>query len=158
MLQTVKSTAPAASPATASAAKEAWRACHELVFSERGRARMHEVCESLDLTPGLMRALLTIAPGQSRPMKGLAGEWHCDASYVTSLVDGLEARGVVERQAHPTDRRAKVIVLTEQGARMREEVLDRMHQPPPWFDVLEPDEVVALRDLLAKLVEAAAEP
>src|SRR3954451_2045067 len=139
-----------------SAAKEAWRSCHELVFSEQGRARMHAVCESLDLTPGLIKALLSIAPGQSRPMKELAGEWHCDASYVTSLVDGLEERGVVERQAHPTDRRAKVIVLTEDGARMRDEVLDRIHEPPPWFDVLSPDEAETLRDLLAKLVEAAA--
>lgn len=143
---------------TARAAKEAWRACHQLVFSEQGRARMQEVCESLDLTPGLMRALLTIAPGRSRPMKELAGEWHCDASYVTSLVDGLEARGVVERRAHPTDRRAKVIVLTEEGERMRDDVLDRIHEPPPWFDALAPDEVVALRDLLAKMVEAAAAP
>jgi DNA-binding MarR family transcriptional regulator len=140
----------------ASTAKEAWRSCHQLVFSEQGRARMHEVCESLDLTPGLMRALLTIPPGESRPMKQLAGEWHCDASYVTSLVDGLEERGVVERRAHPTDRRAKVIVLTDEGARMRDEVLDRVHEPPPWFDVLSEDEVGILRDLLAKLVSAAA--
>jgi DNA-binding MarR family transcriptional regulator len=139
-----------------SAAQEAWRSCHELVFSEQGRARMHAVCESLDLTPGLMKALLSIPPGQSRPMKELAGEWHCDASYVTSLVDGLEERGVVERRAHPTDRRAKVIVLTEDGARMRDEVLDRIHEPPPWFDVLSQDEAETLRDLLAKLVAAAA--
>jgi DNA-binding MarR family transcriptional regulator len=139
-----------------SAAKEAWRSCHELVFSEQGRARMHAVCESLDLTPGLMKALLSIPPGQSRPMKELAGEWHCDASYVTSLVDGLEGRGVVERRAHPTDRRAKVIVLTEDGARMRDEVLDRIHEPPAWFDVLDPGEAETLRDLLAKLVQAAA--
>src|SRR4051794_33224717 len=113
---------------------------------------MHAVRESLDLTPGLMKALLSIPPGQSRPMKELAGEWHCDASYVTSLVDGLEERGVVERRAHPTNRRAKVIVLTEDGARMRDEVLDRIHEPPPWVDVLSPDGGGALPGLLAKLV------
>jgi hypothetical protein len=38
----------------------------------------------------------------------------------------------------------------------RDEVLDRIHEPPPWFDVLRPDEAAVLRDLLAKLVEAAA--
>jgi DNA-binding MarR family transcriptional regulator len=90
-------------------------------------------------------------------MKQLAGEWHCDASYVTSLVDGLEERGIVERRAHPTDRRAKVIVLTEEGARIRADLLDRMHEPPEWFGALSDPEVELLRDLLARLVEASTQ-
>jgi DNA-binding MarR family transcriptional regulator len=139
-----------------SAAKAAWSSFYELVFSRQSHDRMHDVCESLGLTPGLMKALLSIPPGEPRPMKELAGEWRCDASYVTSLVDGLEERGIVERRAHATDRRAKVIVLTPGGQHTREELLDRMHQPPPCFDALSPAEVRDLRDLLAKLVDAVA--
>ena len=55
---------------------------------------------------------MSIQPDESKPMKVLAAQWRCDASYVTSLVDGLEQRGLVERRLHPTDRRAKTIALT----------------------------------------------
>lgn len=34
---------------------------------------------------------------------------------VTGLVDGLEADGLVERAAHPSDRRATLVTLTEKG-------------------------------------------
>lgn len=136
-------------------AGEAWHALFELMFSRQAFDRVHEVSESVGLTPGLMKALMSMRPGEPRPMKDLAGEWRCDASYVTSLVDGLEERGIVERRAHPADRRAKVIALTADGGRIREELLARMHQPPPCFDVLGADEVSQLRGLLAKVVEAA---
>ena len=40
----------------------------------------------------------------------------CSARHVTTLVDALEADGFVERRSHPTDRRATLVALTEQGA------------------------------------------
>ena len=136
-------------------AGEAWSCFYELMFSRQSHDRMHDVCESAGLTPGLMKALMSMRPGEPRPMKDLSGEWRCDASYVTSLVDGLEERGMVERKGHPTDRRAKVIALTGDGERVRKEVLARLHEPPPFFDALTGAEVRELRGLLAKLVEAA---
>lgn len=138
-----------------SVAREAWGAVFALVFSEESHERMHDACESLGLTPGLMKALITMRPGPGRPMKQLAGQWRCDASYVTSLVDGLEERGFVERQAHPTDRRAKVVALTTLGDRTRELLLDKLHDPPAWFDSLSTNERRTLRDLLHRLVDAA---
>jgi DNA-binding MarR family transcriptional regulator len=133
----------------------AWSCLYELMLSRQNHDRMHDVCESVGLTPGLLKALMSMRSSEPRPMKDLAGEWRCDASYVTSLVDGLEERGIVERRAHPADRRAKVIALTDKGERVREEVLARMHEPPPCFDVLTAAEVRELRRLLAKVVEAA---
>lgn len=125
------------------------------MFSRQSHDRVHDACEGVGLTAGQMKALLSLEPGEPRPMKELAGEWRCDASYVTSLVDGLEERGIVERQAHPSDRRAKVIALTEVGKATRTELLDRMYEPPPCFDALSAAESARLRDLLAKLVDAA---
>lgn len=136
-------------------AREAWRSFYELVFSRQSHDRMHEVCEAAGVTPGLMKALISMRPGEPRPMKELPGELRCDASYVTSLVDGLEERGFVERRAHPADRRAKVVVLTTVGERTREQLLKRMHQPPPCFSALTSGEIAELRDLLGKLVAAA---
>lgn len=40
----------------------------------------------------------------------------CTPRHVTGLVDTLEAQGWVKRQPHPTDRRATLVTLTEQGA------------------------------------------
>jgi len=136
-------------------AGEAWGSLCELMFSRQSHDRVHDACEKVGLTPGLMKALLSTRPGEPRPMKELAGEWRCDASYVTSLVDGLEERGFVERLAHPSDRRAKVIALTGAGEVAREELLDRMHEPPACFGALDAAEVAQLRTLLAKLVAAA---
>ena len=53
----------------------------------------------------------------SRIMSELSGELGVTARNVTALVDALEAEKLVERQAHPTDRRATVIALTGRGAR-----------------------------------------
>jgi DNA-binding MarR family transcriptional regulator len=127
----------------------------DLFFCPATHERMHEAAESLDLSPGLMKALISILPGQPRPMKALAAEWRCDASYVTSLVDGLEERGIVARQAHPTDRRAKTIALTPEGEQTRDKLMRRLYEPPTFFDVLSPDEQRQLVGLLAKLVAAA---
>lgn len=126
------------------------------MFSRQSHDRVHAACEAVGLTPGLMKALMSMHPGQPRPMKELGGEWRCDASYVTSLVDALEERGIVERQAHPTDRRAKVIALTDAGDAIRTELLTRMHEPPPCFAALTAAEAGQLRVLLAKLEQAAA--
>ena len=139
----------------ASVARDAWRCIFQLVFSEESHDRMHDACEAVGVTPGLMKALLSLQPGHPKPMKPLAAEWRCDASYVTSLVDGLEERGFVERQVSSQDRRAKVVVLTGAGERAREELLEHLHQPPEFFSKLSAAERRTLRDLLAKLVDAA---
>lgn len=138
--------------------RDAWRCFFQLVFCEASAERMHDACEAVGLTPGLMRALLSLRPGQPKPMKPLAAEWRCDASYVTSLVDGLEERGFAERRVSPHDRRAKVVVLTDAGQRAREELLAHLHQPPAFFSALTAQERRTLRDLLAKLVAAAGSP
>lgn len=44
---------------------------------------------------------------------------------VTALVDGLEARGLVERKPHPSDRRATLIAPTAQGNRICRELKER---------------------------------
>jgi DNA-binding MarR family transcriptional regulator len=42
---------------------------------------------------------------------------HCTPRHVTGLIDILEAQGWVARGPHPTDRRATLVSLTEQGAK-----------------------------------------
>ena len=47
---------------------------------------------------------------------------------ITGLVDGLVATGFVTREAHPTDRRARLVSFTEHGARTAKEMDDGREQ------------------------------
>jgi DNA-binding MarR family transcriptional regulator len=118
--------------------------------------RMHSICSTFGLTPGLAKALVHLSADTGVAMRELAESWGCDASYVTALVDGLEQRGMAERRPSPGDRRVKAVALTEAGTAAKADVLDRMWEPPKAFDVLTTAEQRQLRDLLAKV--AAADP
>ena len=45
----------------------------------------------------------------------LAAEFGLSPHSITDIVDGLERHGLAERQADPTDRRAKLVAITEAG-------------------------------------------
>jgi DNA-binding MarR family transcriptional regulator len=85
----------------------------------------------------------------------LAEGWKCDASWVTGIVDGLEARGYAERQPHPTDRRVKVVAITPLGEKAKARALDCLYEPPSSLWVLTVAEQRTLRDLLAKVQRAS---
>ena len=75
---------------------------------------------------------------------------------ITDVVDGLERLGLAERRPDPTDRRAKLVAITEAGeasldvaVATRERVLDQI------FGVLSDDDRAALLRLLDSLDEAA---
>lgn len=53
----------------------------------------------------------------SMTQRALSQVLQCTPRNVTGLVDALEASGLVVRRPHPTDRRATLVVLTEQGER-----------------------------------------
>jgi DNA-binding MarR family transcriptional regulator len=126
-------------------AAQAWRAVYDFCRAEY--ARHLESAAELGLTPGDLKALLFLEPGEPRSMRSLADQWGSDASTVTWLIDRLQDRGYVERQAHTEDRRVKVVVLTSKGTKARADLLDRLYQPPPAIAALSPTQLTALRNL-----------
>ena len=72
----------------------------------------------------------TLNPDVPLAMSALADTLSCDASNVTGVVDKLEARGLIARQAVGSDRRVKVLVVTEKGREMRRKLLQRAAEPP----------------------------
>ena len=61
-------------------------------------------------------AVLALAASGSRPtQRELAEFLRLDPSQVVALVDGLQVRGLVRREADPSDRRANVVVITDVG-------------------------------------------
>ena len=141
------------------AARDAWASMHALFMEGETRDRIHRICSELGLSPPLLKAFVHLGADGNEDglrMGDLAEHWGCDASYVTSLADGLQERGLAERRPHPTDRRVRTIVLTAEGRRRRERALELLSEPPSAFDALTGAEQRQLRDLLAKL--AAADP
>ena len=125
----------------------------ELWFGDDRHDRFHDACAAADLSPPQLKALLSLEPGEGKSMRALAEGWRCDASWVTGIVDGLEAKGYAKRQVHPTDRRIKVVVITARGQNAKDRALDSLHEPPQALCRLSLPELRQLRDLLAKVTE-----
>jgi DNA-binding MarR family transcriptional regulator len=117
--------------------------------------RFAERIAELELTPpqsGLLRAIAA-GPGQSQ--QAIAALLSTPPSRLVALVDGLDERGLVERRRNPDDRRLHALYLTKAG----EELLGRIAQVGKAHDdaiteVLDADERVALRRILATLADA----
>jgi len=122
-----------------------------LEWFRANRDRTATIAADFGLTLGDMRTLLSLDPDQPKPMGALAGDWKCDASNVTWLVDRLEDRGLVERRVSTLDRRVKTVVLTEVGQRTKVDLLARIHRPPDELRALSPEELQALTRALEKL-------
>jgi MarR family transcriptional regulator, organic hydroperoxide resistance regulator len=132
-----------------SAAAEAWAELRTLLGRQRRRFLI--AASELELHPAQAGALLQLA--SPLPMNELAAVLACDNSNVTGLVDRLEARGLVARQANPDDRRVKRVVLTAAGGRLRDQLLERVGRPPAGIERLSPAEQRQLRDLLRRVVD-----
>jgi DNA-binding MarR family transcriptional regulator len=128
---------------------EIWRTLYDLFLEEHERTL--ESAAELGVSPGDLKALMRLLPGQGASMRELAGMWRCDASTVTWIVDRLEKQGLAERRAHESDRRVKVVALTGAGEQLRSTLLDRLYEPPAALSTLSPKELSTLRALAARM-------
>jgi DNA-binding MarR family transcriptional regulator len=128
-----------------SGAAPAWRIMRALVLDNE---RRREVCDALGMSFIRIKALLRLADGPLA-MGELASSLATDAPYMTLVVDDLEQRGLVERQAHPHDRRAKVVVATDRGRAEGRRARAILETPPAAFADLSPDDLEALVRILS---------
>src|SRR3954471_17460887 len=99
--------------------------------------------------------LATLARGHSLTQRELARRMTSDPSTVRAMLVLLERRGLVRRDAHPTDSRSRTVALTPAGdAAFRqlwsagEPIRARM------VDALRPDEAHVLVELLGRVAAA----
>ena len=119
------------------------------------RSRWMEQLAPFDLTPHQFRALNAVArsgdDGGLR-LKDLADRLRIAPRSATEVVDQLEAKNLVQRGPDPSDRRATLITLTEQGAGMRSQVReDRARQADEYFAVLSEEDRSGLERILTRL-------
>jgi len=134
---------------------EAWAAIAELFLGDANFNRFNEACDAIDVGPPALKLLLGMEPGVGTPMRAFADKLRCDASWVTSLVDDLEARGYVERRVLPSDRRVRAIVITKRGLAAQAKARAVLHRAPAAMSALSATEQRQLRDLLQKMLAAS---
>lgn len=88
-------------------------------------------------------------------MKTLADSLGLSARNLTSVADSLEGDGLLRRVAHPSDRRATLLELTDEGqAAADESLVPRLAEISRLFDELSPTSRHDLRTTLTALVTA----
>jgi DNA-binding MarR family transcriptional regulator len=115
-------------------------------------ARMRDWVADLGLTVAQASALREMTGPMT--MRELAGRMSCEPSNATVVVDNLESHRLIERRPHPTDRRAKQLVLTPEGAKLRERVLKVLAEEPLFADLTQ-DEQHVLQGLLERALSRA---
>ncbi|MFY1634747.1 MarR family winged helix-turn-helix transcriptional regulator [Solwaraspora sp. WMMB335] len=123
------------------------------------RAYLKAADRILDDLPGGPRGhqvLAAAVQGAPQSQIALARRLGIDKTVMTYLIDDLEKVGLVERRAHPDDRRHKQVVATEQGSRIWAATRQRLdHAEDQLLGPLSPADRTELRSLLHRLAERA---
>lgn len=132
---------------TSDAARQAWLRMSSLVLDQE---RRRAVVDELGMSFGRARAVRRVA---RRPMlmSELAAALGIDRPNATTLVDGLEAQGLVRRRPHPTDRRAKLVEATPRGKKLARRAEEILETPPPALSALAPRDLELLNRILERV-------
>lgn len=104
------------------------------------------------LTPATFQALWAVDPDEPPPsMKAMAERLYCNAPNLTFITNQLADRGLVERAVDPLDRRSRVLVLTDKGRQVREELVRTTLEKTP-LAALSADELRQIGALLTRVV------
>ncbi len=129
------------------AARRAWQAMAELVLDNE---RRREVSDRVGLSFGKIRALRRIAH-RPMPMGELAALLGVDPPNMTTVVDDLERTGLVERRAHPSDRRVKLVAATPAGAALAQRAEEILERPPLGLCELPAEDLETLGRILSRV-------
>ncbi|MET8622875.1 MarR family transcriptional regulator [Kitasatospora sp. NPDC004669] len=116
-----------------------------------------EAAAARSLTGAQAKVLALLRRGPL-PMRHIAQTLSCEPSNITGIVDRLEARGFVTREADRQDRRVKLVAATDTGAAASEELRESLNFAREPLAALGPEERTVLRDLLRRMLTGASGP
>ena len=112
-----------------SEADHIWQMMVDLVWETRGEWR-RKVSDATGLPFSRARLLWRLLD-EPKTLKQLADMTSSDAPATTVAVNDLEDRGLVERNPHPDNRRAKLVSLTLAGRKLVDLVQRTVHDDAP---------------------------
>lgn len=112
---------------------------------------------SLNLTDYLMLKTLQMSDTGTRLLSRVA--WHLlvHATTVTLAADRLESRGLLIRRAHPRDRRATCVSITDEGHRLVDEATSALKESGFGMPGLSPEQARVLVELMAPIRKTAGD-
>jgi len=127
--------------------------------SIKGKYGMVAMAEAHNITLQQAITLCLLEPDHGVPMRVVGEHLTCDASTVSGVVDRLVSLKFIERKEKDTDRRIKLITLTESGLRLREALLKvATEKRLPALDTLSNDELREFIRLINKATDGASLP
>ncbi|HUA13211.1 MAG TPA: MarR family transcriptional regulator [Candidatus Sulfotelmatobacter sp.] len=100
-----------------------------------------------------MQTIMLSLLNEPKPMNSFTKVFACDASNVTGLVDGLEAKGLAARFPDEQDRRIKMVKLNSKGQALRKKILENIASSNKiYFKDLSDKELEQLQETLVKMV------
>jgi DNA-binding MarR family transcriptional regulator len=138
----------------------------DMVIAMTSLVRAHQIAEGrVDralrpfglnaMTYNALRILSFASSG--RPMGRVAWGLMIHPATVTAVIDKLERQGLVERRTHPTDRRAVLAGITDQGRALVEEATHALVAIKFGLEGLTVAQMRDLRHLLTPLRESAGD-
>ncbi|MFX1308612.1 MAG: MarR family winged helix-turn-helix transcriptional regulator [Promethearchaeota archaeon] len=110
--------------------------------------------QQLELTPTQHFILRELWRSDGQQFKDLAETCNCSRSTITGVVDTMEKKELVSREANPDDRRSLLVKLTEKGKGLKK-------QTPPLESIvngccpgINQEEIEKLGELLQKLLNS----
>ncbi|EMY33539.1 MarR family transcriptional regulator [Arthrobacter crystallopoietes BAB-32] len=123
-----------------------------------GSGRANILLKELDLKVRSYSVLSLACSGLNPSQRELADFLSLDPSQIVALVDELERRGAVSREADPRDRRSKVIVATAEGKQLYKKAYGVVRQAEDRsLGQLSPEERDVLRSLLKRVAFETAD-
>jgi len=149
---------PHATPLVTGAGRDADNDLNQQITDTFGELIRHAhdlgqgIAAGLGLTASDMKALIMLEAPMT--MKDLGLRMGCDPSFVTSVADALERRGLARREPCQRDRRSKNLVLTPEGAQLRDRLYAELSARAPWCTTLDVSERRCLLGLMRKMLSA----
>lgn len=104
------------------------------------------------------KVLVQLDANTAMTTRALAERLQYDPSNLTSVIDGLAARKLVERRPDPHDRRVKGLRLTAAGVRLRQAFWERLVNDTGPLGHLSRAELRQLREVLQAAVVTPSQP
>ncbi|NVM97554.1 MarR family winged helix-turn-helix transcriptional regulator [Arthrobacter sp. SDTb3-6] len=127
---------------------------HQLMYS-----RVDAVLKPLGLSYARLELLrlLSFTRGGALPMASASARLQVHPTSITNVVDRLERDGFVRREAHPTDGRATLVVLTPAGRMLVEQATGVLNEQVFEQPGIPAEELRSMTGILARFRRAAGD-
>jgi DNA-binding MarR family transcriptional regulator len=135
-------------------ARRAWR-----LLMDHGQHRLEAISrevEAMGLSRVMAQFLGAVCQSPPGPTNQLATRFGVDPAWVTDIVDRLETRGEIVRRSSPTDRRVKILEVTETGRETFRRMEAMFATPPPELINAPRDDLLALVRIAERLGSAGS--